>query len=106
MSEHDSPNPPEAAYIAIVQTSGLVTPTSVESRAFATHLEAVTWVRSVVEEAHGEVALTVPTFASVAYDFGGEPVKYNHWMWVIVSPGGPVWGVVHELDEVTDRNSQ
>lgn len=90
---------PEVMYLAVVQTGGLCEDGSVVSRGFADHLEAIRYVRDIVENTHGEAAIVVPSFTKLRYDFGGEPHAYERWMWTIISNGGPTWGMVIDNGE-------
>lgn len=89
----------EIQYLAVVQQFGLIGDEAVVSQGFATHLDAVRWVREMVEGAHGEVALVVPSFTKLVYDFGGEPVRLERWLWTVICAGGPTWGMVIDVSD-------
>lgn len=91
--------PDEIGYLAVIQISGLVEEGSVLSRGFASHLDAVRWVRDQAEEAHGEAATVIPSFTKLSYDLGGEPTRVERWLWTIITPGGPTWGMVVDVTE-------
>lgn len=92
----------EIKYLAVVQVLGLVEDGAVVSRGFTEHLEAVRWVRDQVENAHGEVALVVPSITKLTYDFGGQPVRLTRWLYTVITSGGPTWGMIIETVETTD----
>lgn len=113
--------PDAIQYLAVVQLGGLMpeddniwdgTPEQqkrddnpVESRGFATHVDAVRWVRDQVENAHGELALVVPHLTKLTYDFGGQPVRLTRWLWSVITSGGPTWGMVIDVSEISDEET-
>lgn len=97
----------EIVYIAFVQVGGIYNPDDershmpVETQVFWDHLDAVRWVREQVEAAHGELALVCESFLPITYYREGEMLRVRRMMWTILSPGGPTWGMVVDVNDIS-----
>lgn len=81
-------------YIAVVQHSGIVADDAVETKGFVSEMDAIRWVREIVESAHGEVAYVWNSFFPIKYDLGGEPNSIHFDTSWVMSPGGPTNGFI------------
>lgn len=71
----------EITHIAVIQIGGLVATDAVESNAFASYEDALAWVKSEIDDIHGDVKVTT-------HD-DGKPLEA-----VVTSSEGPSIGFI------------